>query len=52
MSERARRSALVGVLLAAAAFFAVWVSRFYPIHRWLFWRYLGYWFGAGVWATA
>jgi hypothetical protein len=52
LNERARRTALGILLLAAAGFFAVFASRFYPLTHWLFWRYLGYWLGAGVWALS
>jgi hypothetical protein len=50
--DRWRRRALAVLLLAAAAGFAAYVSHFYPIRRWLFWRYVGYWLGASVWAAA
>ncbi|HSZ83261.1 MAG TPA: hypothetical protein VLA14_13320 [Polyangia bacterium] len=52
LGEVARRRALACVLLAAAVFFAAFFTQFYPIQNWLFWRYLGYWFGATVWAGA
>ncbi len=50
--DRWRRRILTVLLLAAAAGFAAYVSHFYSIRRWLFWRYVGYWLGAGAWALA
>lgn len=48
----ARKYALAAILLGGAAGFAVVVGRSYPIDHWLFWRYIGYWFGAACWALS
>ncbi len=52
ISEGARKYALAGLLLAGAALFASVVNRSYPVDHWLFWRYVGYWFGAVCWALS
>ncbi|MGK4001219.1 hypothetical protein WMF31_01240 [Sorangium sp. So ce1036] len=49
---RARQILLPVLLLGAAAFFASFVHRFYPIQQWLFWRYAGYWLLCGLWSAA
>src|SRR5260370_15756701 len=41
--ETFRRLGVSVVLGAATVFFAVFVDAFYPLHAWLFWRYLLYW---------
>lgn len=50
--EHARQILLPVLLLGAAAFFATFVHRFYPIQQWLFWRYAGYWLLCGFWSAA
>lgn len=51
--ENRRAVALALVLFAGTAGFLAFVHGHYPIWRWLFWRYLGYWtcalLGAGAW---
>lgn len=44
--DRARKVVLPVLLAAAIAAFLAVVHRSYPIHKWLFWRYAGYWVGA------
>jgi len=49
----ALRSVLMAaVLLAGALFFARWVDRFYPLDRWLFFRYLVVWLEILLFSTA
>jgi hypothetical protein len=40
------------LLLGGAALFARFVHGFYPIQKWLFWRYAGYWLLCAVWSAA
>jgi hypothetical protein len=47
---RVRSWGVALVLLAGAILFAAVMSSHYAIERWLFWRYVGYWFGAVAWA--
>src|SRR5450432_1165044 len=50
--ERLRRLGLTLLIVVATLFFLQFVNAFYPVTHWLFWRYLGYWFGATCWAAA
>ncbi|HZX00620.1 MAG TPA: hypothetical protein VFF45_00085 [Bacilli bacterium] len=50
--QRAGQVLLPLLLVGAAVFFACFVHRFYPIQRWLFWRYAGYWLLCVVWSAA
>jgi hypothetical protein len=43
---------IAAVLLAATAFFAWWVNRFYPLEHWLFFRYLVVWLEVALFASA
>ncbi len=48
---RLRGVATALLLLAGLVVFALVVHRHYPIQKWLFWRYAGYWLAALVFAT-
>ncbi|MBI4705339.1 MAG: hypothetical protein HY744_29895 [Deltaproteobacteria bacterium] len=52
--QRAVRAARIGLLslllLGAAVLFAAVVHRHYPLEKWLFWRYAGYWLACLVWS--
>ena len=50
--ERLRRLGLALFIVCATLFFLGFVNEFYPVTHWLFWRYVGYWLGAGCWALA
>ncbi|EYF02110.1 Hypothetical protein CAP_7450 [Chondromyces apiculatus DSM 436] len=39
------------LIAGAAVFFGTFVHRFYPIQKWLFWRYAGYWFLCAFWSA-
>jgi hypothetical protein len=52
VGERVRRYGVGVVLLAGALFFLGFVHQSYPVHHWLFWRYVGYWLGVTYWALA
>lgn len=49
---RAQQILLPLWLVAAIVIFAAVVHPHYPIERWLFWRYAGYWLACAVWATS
>jgi len=51
-TARVRRIALPLVLVGATILFGAVASRHYPIHRWLFWRYAGYWLLSALFATS
>lgn len=42
------KASMSAALLVAIGLLLVSVHGHYPIQKWLFWRYLGYWFAAGV----
>ncbi|AKT37124.1 hypothetical protein [Chondromyces crocatus] len=50
--ERARWVLLPLLILGAAVFFGNFVHGFYPIQRWLFWRYAAYWVLCAFWSAA
>ena len=50
--QRAGRILLPILLVGAAVFFGGFVHRFYPIQKWLFWRYAGYWLLCALWSAA
>ena len=52
LRDRAGRVLIPVLLLAGAALFARFVHGFYPIQKWLFWRYAGYWLLCAVWSAA
>lgn len=52
MSSRVRSAAITALLIAAAAFFACFLDRVYPLRLWLFWYYAAIWGYTAVFAAA
>ena len=50
--DRFRRAALGALLVAGFGFFLREVHQHYPIQRWLFWHYAGYWLGTFAFIAA
>lgn len=52
LREQAARYALPAAILLAIAYFASVIHAHYPIQRWLFWRYAGYWLCCILWSAS
>jgi hypothetical protein len=50
--DQLRRGAVVVALLAGAFLFGRLLHEHYPIQKWLFWRYAGYWLGCAYFGLA